>query len=156
MSEQKNTLLGNLVGGIIVVPIILVLFVISFPFILYLLIIKVPILAFLKRNIGKKILCISPGRKFQVFYSNYHKEILSLGIDDIVVFDATKPDNQYDGFKWDAMVSRSAGFPLLVSINDKVITQQSLKCEFMSYFKKEIDWIQLRGCIKRKVDGKSY
>jgi hypothetical protein len=124
-------------------------------------IIKVPVLAyhknaFFKRNAGKKILCISPGRKFQIFYSQYRQEILSLGIDDIVLFDATKPNNQYDSFEWDTMISRSHGFPVLVRTDSGKISQQSLKEEFRWYFKKEIDIIQLKGCIKRKVDGKRY
>jgi len=79
-----------------------------------------------------------------------------LGIDDIVLFDATKPNNQYDGFEWDTMISRSHGFPVLVRIESKNILQQSLKEEFRWYFKKEIDFVQLKGCIKRKADGTNY
>lgn len=136
MREHKNSLLDNVLGWIIGIPIILALLIVFSPVILYFLIVKAPILsfqkkAFLKRNAGKQILCISPGRKFQVFHSTYRNEILSLGIDDIIVFDATKPNNQYDGFDWDAMISRGAGFPLLVSMEGKAISQQSLKKEFM-------------------------
>jgi hypothetical protein len=79
-----------------------------------------------------------------------------LGIHEVVVFDPTKPNNHYDGFEWDGMISRNLGFPILLNFTEEQISQHSLKNEFTAFFKKEIDWIQLKGCIKRRVDGKSY
>jgi len=155
MSEQKNSPLDTVFGWVIGMPIVLALLIVFSPLILYFLGVKAPMVAvrkksFLRRNAGKQILCISPGRKFQVFYSTYRSEILSLGIDDVTLFDATKPNNEYDGFEWDTMISR-VGFPLLVTIEAKGVSQQSLKEEFRWFFRKEIDFIQLKGCIKGKV-----
>ena len=96
----------------------------------------------------------STGRKFRQFESAYRGEILSLGIDEIVVFDASRPNNQYDGFDWDRMISRRSGFPLLVSIDRRSLSQQSLKNEFIAFFRKEIDWTYLKAYIKTKVDEK--
>jgi hypothetical protein len=161
MREQKNSFLDEALGWIIGVPIVAALLILFSPLLLFFFFVKGPILifkknSFLKRHEGKQILCTSPGRKLHVFHSAYRSDILSLGIDDIVVFDATKPNNKYDGFEWDPLIFRGPGFPLLISISGGKIFQQSLKSEFSGYFKKEIDWVQLKGCIKRKVDGKSY
>ena len=136
----------------------LVLVILFSPVLLCFLIVQGPLSSFkkyrfLKRNKDKRILCISTGRKFQVWRAHYQKEILALGIDDVVVFDSNKSNNQYDDFGWDKMILRDTGFPVLITINGKVTTQQSLKVEFVSFFKKEIDWMQLQECIKRKVNG---
>lgn len=156
MNERKNSPLDIVLAIIVGIPILLVLLIIFSPFILYFLVIKTPILAFqekafLKRNAGKRILCTSTGRKFREFQSVYRGEILSLGIDEIVVFDANRPNNQYD---WDRMISRRPGFPLLVSIDRRSLSQQSLKNEFITFFKKEVDWTYLKAYIETKLNEK--
>ncbi|HEY8935122.1 MAG TPA: hypothetical protein VIM65_07875 [Cyclobacteriaceae bacterium] len=161
MKKNETSLLDTIVGMTIGIPIALIILILASPVILYLSIVKGPILSlkrrkFLKRNSGKIILCISPGGKYKLFQSTYHDELMSIGIHDIVVFDPTKPNNHYDHFKWDGMISRSLGFPILLKFTEDQVTQQSLKNEFIAFFKKEIDLIQLKGCIKRIVDGKSY
>lgn len=158
MDRQENSSLHSVFGWVIVFPIALAILILFSPVLLYFLIIHGPVSAFkkyrfLKRNAGKRILCVSTGRKYQVWWTDYREEILALGIDDVVVFDSNRSDNQYDNFTWDAMILRDAGFPVLIHINDKVITQHSLKVEFLSFFKKEVDWKQLQEYIKRKVDG---
>lgn len=161
MEKKETNLLDTIVGLIIGIPLALIFVVLCSPFILYMSIVKGPILSFkrrkfLRRNSGKVLLCVSPGGKYKTFQSIYHDEIKSLGVYEIVVFDPTKASNQYDGFDWDTMISRNIGFPILLNFNAEQIVQQSLKSEFLAYFKKEIDWIQLKGCIKIKIDGKSY
>jgi len=161
MNAQKTSLTDNIFGWVVGVPIVLALLIIFSPVLLYFFVVRAPIdtfqkNAFLKRNADKKILCVSRGRKFQTLLSRYRDEILGLGVDEIVLFDASSPNNRYDGFEWNSMISRVSGFPVLVTINGKALSQESLKVEFMSYFKKEIDWVELKRCIKRKVDGKNY
>lgn len=161
MAKKATNILDTIVGLIIGIPIALLLVIVCSPVILYLSVVKGPIFSFkrrkfLKRNSGKILLCISPGAKYKELQSAYNDEIKSLGVYEIVVFDPTKPNNQYDGFDWDTMISRNLGFPILVNFNTEQIIQESLKSEFRSYFKKEIDWIELKSCIKGKVDGKNY
>jgi hypothetical protein len=158
MAREMNSTLQNVFGWVIVLPFVVVFLVFFSPVLLYFLLIHGPVSTFkkykfLKRNAGKRILCVSAGRKFQTWRADHWEEILVLGIDDVVVFDSKIADNQYDNFEWDRMIARDAGFPVLITINGTVITQQSLKIEFLSFFKKEIDWMQLQEFIRRKVDG---
>lgn len=161
MKKGETNLLDIIIGVIIGIPIALIILILASPFILYMSVVKGPIHSFkrrkfLKRNSGKVVLCISPGRKYKLFREAHNDELVAMGIHDIIVFDPTRPNNYYDGFEWDGMISRNLGFPILLTFTEKHVIQSSLKNEFIAFFKKEIDLIQLKGCIKRTVDGKSY
>src|SRR5688572_8714385 len=117
MVREENGSLQNVFECVVAVSFLLVFVVLFSPVLLYFLIIHVPVSAFkkyrfLKRNADKRILCVSTGRKFQTWWADYRKEVLELGIDDVVVFDSKTGDNEYDNFKWDKMISRDAGFPV--------------------------------------------
>lgn len=161
MKKSETNLLDTVVGVIIGIPIALIILILASPIIAYLAIVKGPVLAFkrrkfLKRNAGKIVLCTSPGGKYKRFREAHIGELVSMGIHDVVVFDPTRPNNYYDGFEWDGLISRNLGFPIIVKFTSEKIIQQSLKNEFISFFKKEMHLIQLKECIERTVDGKSY
>ncbi|MBT1689304.1 hypothetical protein [Dawidia soli] len=110
---------------------------------------------FFRRNAGKRILCVTHGQRYRVFQARYGNQLLLLGIDEIVVFDVSKNDNRYDGFVWNNMIASRDGFPLLVTLQGKTMVQQTLRHEVFAFLNKEIDWLQLEECIKRRVDGNS-
>ena len=74
---------------------------------------------------------------------------MDAGIDNVVEFDCEKSTNRFDDFEWDQLISRDAGFPLLVKFRKDAINQRSLKNDFNAFFKNEIDWVQLKGTIKK-------
>ncbi len=161
MKKGERNLLDTIVSVVIGIPISVVVLVLLSPYILYMSVVKGPIHTFkqrrfLDRNAGKIVLCTSPGGKYKLFREAHIEELVSIGIHDVIVFDPTRPNNYYDGFEWDGLISRNLGFPILIKFTSEKIIQQSMKNEFITFFKKDMDLIQLKGCIKRTIDGKSY
>jgi hypothetical protein len=159
MSEEKKSWwdkVENALGIIIVSPLLLLLLVLAIPFILYFVLVRGPIDSykkkqFLARNNGKVILCVTTSRKYQNFKTILIDQLFEIGVNDVVVFNNQIPNNIYDNFDWDHLITRGKGFPLLLQIHKTQINQFALKPDFQSFFKKEIDLTQLLSSIKEKM-----
>lgn len=89
--------------------------------------------------------------KYQNFKTKFANEILTIGVNDTVAFNGEIPNNSYDSYVWDQLINRGMGFPLLIKIHSKGISQTPLKDDFQAFFKKEIDLTQLLGSMKWKM-----
>ena len=148
MAQERNNPIEVLIIVFIGIPILLALFVVVSPFLLFMVadsfLISQERKRFIKRNSGKKVLCVSPGRKYQQLCKQRRAELLVMGIDDIVVFDSGKRNNRYDNFEWDQMIAREKGFPVLVEFRRRSIMQLSFKNEFRAFMQREVNWRELR------------
>lgn len=159
MSEEKKSWwdkLQNTLSIVVLSPLLLVLLILAIPFILYFVLVRGPIDSykkkqFLIRNKGKVILCVTTSSKYQNFKTVFFNQLFDIGINDVVVFNCQIPNNTYDSFDWDHLITRAKGFPLLLQIHQTQINQFALKTDFQAFFKKQIDLTQLLDSIKGKI-----
>lgn len=156
MANKISNLYDNVIGIIVGIPIVLIIMVLILPGLVYYLGFKLPYDSFkkrqfLKRNYGKIILCITNSTKYNALKKYNESKLHEIGIDDIVEFDGAKPNNTYDNYEWDILISRAKGFPILIFFAGKKLIQLPMKSDFRSFFKKEIDLDVLIDILKFNI-----
>ena len=146
--EEFFNVISLIVLGI---PLLIVGVVLISPVLLYLIFIDGPRRLwaeqrFIRQHQGHVVLCIGTSNRYRFINESFLAALQSKGVQRVVVFDSTRADNTFDRFNWNNLINRSLGFPQLVVFQDGKMESVSLKENFISFFKKEID---KRNCSVR-------